>query len=76
MDERVEALLADVLALEGEESTPASSDVRYWHKADILTRLADVRFWGQSGHCAESSEIAFPSAASAAFTCSWMRAQR
>src|SRR4029078_5682949 len=24
--------------------------VRYWHKADMLNPLANVRFWGQSGH--------------------------
>jgi hypothetical protein len=31
-------------------STRWLSDVRYWHKADILVMLSDVRFWGQSGH--------------------------
>jgi hypothetical protein len=25
-------------------------DVRYWHKADMLNALTNVRFWGQSGH--------------------------
>src|SRR6478736_1688426 len=24
--------------------------VRYWHKADMLNALANVRFWAQSGH--------------------------
>jgi hypothetical protein len=24
-------------------------DVRYWHKADMLNALPNVRFWGQSG---------------------------
>jgi len=24
-------------------------DVRYWHKADMLNALTNVRFWGQSG---------------------------
>jgi hypothetical protein len=26
------------------------SDVRFWHKADMLNALTNVRFWGQSGH--------------------------
>jgi hypothetical protein len=26
------------------------TNVRYWHKADMATLLADVRFWGKSGH--------------------------
>jgi hypothetical protein len=35
------------------------SDVRYWHKADIPTVAANVRFWGNGGHypevlCAEN----------------------
>ena len=25
-------------------------DVRFWHKADMLNALTNVRFWGQSGH--------------------------
>jgi predicted dinucleotide-binding enzyme len=25
-------------------------NVRYWHKADMLNALMNVRFWGQSGH--------------------------
>jgi hypothetical protein len=25
-------------------------DVRFWHKADMLNSLTNVRFWGQSGH--------------------------
>jgi hypothetical protein len=24
--------------------------VGYWHKADMLNALTNVRFWGQSGH--------------------------
>ena len=24
--------------------------VRFWHKADMLNALTNVRFWGQSGH--------------------------
>ena len=24
-------------------------NVRYWHKADLLNALTNVRFWGQSG---------------------------
>jgi hypothetical protein len=24
-------------------------DFRYWHKADMLNALTNVRFWGQSG---------------------------
>src|SRR5215472_17384009 len=27
-----------------------SSDVCFWHKADMTAALGDVRFWGQSGH--------------------------
>ena len=27
-----------------------SGNVRYWHKADMLNALTNVRFWGQSGH--------------------------
>jgi hypothetical protein len=26
------------------------TNVRYWHKADMLNALTNVRFWGQSGH--------------------------
>ena len=26
------------------------ADFRYWHKADMVIALSDVRFWGQSGH--------------------------
>jgi hypothetical protein len=26
------------------------SDVGYWHKADMLNALTNVRFWGQFGH--------------------------
>jgi hypothetical protein len=26
------------------------ADVRFWHKADIVTRPIHVCFWGQSGH--------------------------
>jgi hypothetical protein len=25
------------------------ADVRFWHKADMLNALTNVRFWGQSG---------------------------
>ena len=25
-------------------------NVRFWHKADMLNALTNVRFWGQSGH--------------------------
>ena len=25
-------------------------DVCFWHKADMLNALTNVRFWGQSGH--------------------------
>jgi len=28
----------------------ADADVGYWHKADMLNALTNVRFWGQSGH--------------------------
>jgi hypothetical protein len=24
--------------------------VSFWHKADMLNALTNVRFWGQSGH--------------------------
>jgi len=24
-------------------------DIRFWHKADMLKALTNVRFWGQSG---------------------------
>jgi hypothetical protein len=27
------------------------SNVRMWPKADVPSSYADVRFWGQSGHC-------------------------
>ena len=27
-----------------------ASLVCYWHKADMLNALTNVRFWGQSGH--------------------------
>jgi hypothetical protein len=32
-------------------SEPAqfNANVRYWHKADMLNALTNVRFWGQSG---------------------------
>ena len=30
-----------------------ASNVRFWHKADMPMRLANVRFWGNSGHCDE-----------------------
>ena len=26
---------------------PATLDVRFWHKADMLYALTNVRFWGQ-----------------------------
>jgi hypothetical protein len=26
------------------------TDVRYWHKADMLNALANVRFWEKTGH--------------------------
>jgi hypothetical protein len=26
------------------------SDVRLWHKAEMLNTLMNVRYWGQSGH--------------------------
>ena len=26
------------------------SNVRFWHKADVLVVLSNVRFWGDSGH--------------------------
>ena len=29
--------------------TKVSRNVRYWHKADMLNALANVRFWGQRG---------------------------
>jgi hypothetical protein len=35
------------------ESVEGPSDFRYWHKADILIALSDVRF--QSGHVARSA---------------------
>jgi hypothetical protein len=25
-------------------------DVRYWHKANLLNALTNVRFWEQTGH--------------------------
>jgi hypothetical protein len=28
----------------------SNANVRFWHKADILNALTNVRFWGQSGH--------------------------
>jgi hypothetical protein len=31
----------------------AFANVRLWHKADMLDALANVRFWGQSGHDAD-----------------------
>jgi hypothetical protein len=27
-----------------------AANVRFWHKADMLNALMNVRFWGQSGH--------------------------
>src|SRR5262249_12117848 len=35
---------------------PLSSDFRFWHKADIPTRSANVRFRGQSGHQSHLSQ--------------------
>jgi hypothetical protein len=32
-----------------------ASDVRFWHKADMLNALTNVRFWRQSGHCEEKN---------------------
>ena len=29
-------------------------NVRYWHKADMLNALTNVRFWGQSGRLGPS----------------------
>jgi len=26
------------------------ANVRFWHKADMLNALTNVRFWGQTGH--------------------------
>jgi len=34
-------------------------DVRYWHKADMLNALANVRFWGQSGDCDADFNVCF-----------------
>ena len=34
-----------------QEVTLPDANVRYWHKADIPSCTANVRFWGQSGHC-------------------------
>src|SRR5215471_7049411 len=31
-----------------------TANVCFWHKADIPTRSTNVRFWGQSGHGADS----------------------
>ena len=31
-------------------SAVALERCRYWHKADMLNALTNVRFWGQSGH--------------------------
>ena len=30
-------------------------NVRYWHKADILSCIANVRFQGLSGHCSDTA---------------------
>ena len=29
---------------------PSNPNVCYWHKADMLNALTNVRFWGQNGH--------------------------
>jgi hypothetical protein len=33
-----------------DRSSVALADVRYWHKADMLNALTNVRSWGQSRH--------------------------
>ena len=33
-----------------ESSSRWRQEVRFWHKADMLNALTNVRFWGQSGH--------------------------
>ena len=35
---------------EAASSTTAKFDVRFWHKADMLNALTNVRYWGQNGH--------------------------
>jgi hypothetical protein len=39
--------ISDVL---GAPALPAHEGVQFWHKADMLNALTNVRFWGQSGH--------------------------
>jgi len=34
----------------GHPGGPSWRNVGYWHKADMLNALTNVRFWGQSGH--------------------------
>ena len=33
-----------------QDVTPLARNVRFWHKADMLSCTAHVRYWGQSGH--------------------------
>ena len=40
---------------EGAPEPHAETDVRFWHKADTLNALTNVRFWGQSGHDSNGS---------------------
>jgi hypothetical protein len=37
-------------ATTGGQAGLAPANVRFWHKADLLNALMNVRFWGQSGH--------------------------
>jgi hypothetical protein len=40
------------LAPDGLPHSPRlNCNVRFWHKADMLNALTNVRFWGQSGDC-------------------------
>ena len=42
-------LLFAASAIAGYHAEQVMVDVGYWHKADMLNALTNVRFWGQSG---------------------------
>ena len=44
-----------VCIIDGKSSAIDPSNVRLWHKADMLNALTNVRFWGQSGHGATAA---------------------
>jgi len=35
---------------ESMQNAPPRGGLRFWHKADMLNALTNVRLWGQSGH--------------------------